>query len=120
MHWCGGGRAHVGGHGGVAQRLGLHEALHVGAPAVIARHQHARRLNCPLANNHLPRKQMVFTFNQPAKSSMPQHQQGVMRLSCAALTGQLYKHTLGSLASSGTLLTCFALVLVKEHFLVLA
>ena len=87
MHWCGGGRAHVGAHGGVAQRLGLHEALHVGAPAVIARHQHARRLHRPRAYHHLPRKQMVLTLYQPAKSSMPQHQQSVMRLSSASLTG---------------------------------
>jgi len=44
---------HVGGHGGVAQGLRLHDALHVGAPAVLARHQHTGRVHRALAHHHL-------------------------------------------------------------------
>ena len=47
-------RAHVGGHAVVAQRLRLHDALHVGAPAILARHQQARRVHRALAHHHLP------------------------------------------------------------------
>mmetsp|Transcript_6459 Transcript_6459/g.16731 ORF Transcript_6459/g.16731 Transcript_6459/m.16731 type:complete len:555 (+) Transcript_6459:414-2078(+) len=45
--------AHVRAHGVVAQRLRLHDALHVGAPAVLARHQHARRVHNAVADHHL-------------------------------------------------------------------
>ncbi len=46
-------RAHVGRHAVVAQRLRLHDALHVGAPAVLARDQYARRVHRPLAHHDL-------------------------------------------------------------------
>ena len=46
-------RAHVGGHAVVAQRLRLHYALHIGAPAVLARDQQAGRVHRALAHHHL-------------------------------------------------------------------
>mmetsp|Transcript_40471 Transcript_40471/g.120726 ORF Transcript_40471/g.120726 Transcript_40471/m.120726 type:complete len:506 (+) Transcript_40471:132-1649(+) len=46
-------RCHVRRHGVVPQRLRLHDALHVGAPAVLARHQHARRVDDAVRHKHL-------------------------------------------------------------------
>mmetsp|Transcript_17764 Transcript_17764/g.57462 ORF Transcript_17764/g.57462 Transcript_17764/m.57462 type:complete len:716 (-) Transcript_17764:251-2398(-) len=46
-------RGHVAAHGVVAEGLGLHDALHVGGPPVLARHQHAGGVHDAVAHQHL-------------------------------------------------------------------
>mmetsp|Transcript_12723 Transcript_12723/g.20591 ORF Transcript_12723/g.20591 Transcript_12723/m.20591 type:complete len:561 (-) Transcript_12723:637-2319(-) len=46
-------RRHVPRHGRVPQRLRLHDALHVGGPPVLPRHQHARGVHHAVRNQHL-------------------------------------------------------------------
>mmetsp|Transcript_16272 Transcript_16272/g.29323 ORF Transcript_16272/g.29323 Transcript_16272/m.29323 type:complete len:725 (-) Transcript_16272:113-2287(-) len=46
-------RSHVGGHGAVAKGLGLHDALHVGRPTVLAGDQDAGGVNNAVGHNDL-------------------------------------------------------------------